>query len=90
MCDPKIMTKHCRGAMNDRFKHLLKRYMEDHNNKEELLSFLSFYGLNDPSKAELAYDLYISYNLSTSAADAKQLTKKAFVTMFKILVKLKS
>ena len=87
MCDPKIMTKHCRGAMNDRFKHLLKRYMEDHNNKEELLSFLSFYGLNDPSKAELAYDLYISYNLSTSAADAKQLTKKAFVTMFKQIVK---
>lgn len=88
VCDPKILTEHCRGAMNDMFKRLLKRYTEDHNNKEDLLSFLSFYGLNDPGKAELAYDLYISYNLSTSAADAKQLTKKAFVTMFRTLVKM--
>jgi hypothetical protein len=86
MCDPMILTENFRGAMNDQFKQLLKGYREQQGtenlNKECLMEFLDFYGLT--TNAELAYDLYISYNVNTTE---KQMTKKAFVTMFKNLVK---
>lgn len=88
MCDPRILTQNCRGAMNDMFKHLLKDYIakkDDPEIKSRLIDFLEYYRLNHPNQAELAYDLYISYNLNLSD---KQLTKKAFVTLFKNLVKV--
>ena len=85
MRDPKILMEKCRGTLNDMFKHLIKNYVQNNKepgeSKDKLLEFLDFYNLKE---AELAYDLYISYNVNCTE---KQLTKKAFVTLFKNLVK---
>ena len=83
LCDPRILTEHSRSAMNDMFKQLLKEYKEKQGT-ERILAFLDFYRLKDPAHAETAYDLYISYNVNPTE---KQMTKKAFVTMFKQIVK---
>lgn len=88
---PITSNESCIGSLNDMFKHLIKEYMkhngkgstfstESAESKNRLVSFLSFYNLNEPSNAELAFDLYNSYNV-TPTTD-KPLTKKAFMIMF--------
>ena len=86
----------CIGSMNDMFKHLIREYMK-HNgkgsvgggksaeSKERLLAFLSFYGIDGKGDADLAFDMYNSYNV-TPTTD-KPLAKKAFTIMFSQLLK---
>lgn len=84
------ITNDCMGFMNDVYKKLTTDYMKTKGDpqREALLSFLKSYGIRVDKQqiqtnAELAFDLYNSYNVQT---DVKSVTKKAFVTMFKTCV----
>lgn len=93
---PIVMDESCVGSMNDLFKHLIKEYVRyngksvvadsDHKaeSKERLTSFLGFYGLLDSAKAELAFDLYNSFNVNLND---KPMTKKSFMIIFKQCLK---
>lgn len=81
------ITDECRGYMNDIYKKLTFDYMKTKGapQKEALLSFLRSYGISDnkqhmQTNAELAFDLYHTYNVNV---DVKSVTKKAFIAMFK-------
>lgn len=70
------------GYMNDIYKHMIKDYTSKKTEakKERIRSFLNLYDIRTAQHAELAFDMYNSYNVQL---ESKTITKKSFIQMIK-------